>query len=93
MDWPDAELVKMLAGSNFAQQFTIWTTSLALASWIHSGRVKKEMAAQLSSITLAINNLASALKEELKSHSEKIETVTLEVQKLKGRVLNLEKGE
>ena len=90
MDWLDVDLIKQIAGTSFAQQFTIWTTSLGIASWIHSGRVKKEMASQLSSITLAINSLASALKEELASHSERLELVTKEVSILKDRVKKIE---
>ena len=90
MEWLNYELLKDIAGASFAQQFFIWSTSLGIAAKIHSFSVKKEVRAQGEAMVLAINNLASALREELKSHSEKIELVTKEVNELKGRVFKLE---
>lgn len=57
----DYDTIKNIAGDKFAQQFFTWTTSLSLASFIHSGRVKKE----LGQMTQAINKFAEALHERI----------------------------
>jgi len=90
MEWLDFEMVKQVAGTAFAQQFAIWTSSLGLAAWIHSGRVKKEIAAQVTAMTTALNNLASALTKGLEDHAERIEKVEFGVNELKGRFQELE---
>ena len=84
MEWLDSELIRSIAGDKFAQQFFMWTTSLGLASYIHSGRVKK-----------SIDNLATALMTQLDSHGKKIELVETKVNDLGGRLSKLEiiKGE
>lgn len=87
MDWLQYyDLIKELTGTAFAKQLFIWTSSLGVASFIHSGRVRTE----LSSVTLAINNLADALKKELKSHSDRLELVEKKVNELGVKVLKLE---
>lgn len=42
----------------------------AAAAWIHSGRVKKEIARNFGAMTDAINNVANALSSDLKNHKE-----------------------
>lgn len=74
----DFELVKKIAGEPFAQQLTIWTTSLAVASFIHSGRVKKEM----SNITSALVKLGESLRQDLKSQSDRIGTLETRIDKI-----------
>lgn len=82
MDFLDYELVRNIAGDEFAQQFFTWTAALGVASFIHSGRVKKEVRAVVD----ALNNVALALKQDLKSHSERIEKVEKGLEKLIDRV-------
>lgn len=78
----DIELVRKIAGEPFAQQFFIWTTSLALASFIHAGRVKKE----LKHITEALNGLSTALRRDLDNHSQRIDKVEVVVGKVEQRL-------
>lgn len=61
-----------------------------IASWIHSGRVKKEIKNSFNSLTEAINNVASSLREDLKKHSEKIDNHTEVIHTLDSRVTSLE---
>lgn len=53
-----------------------------LAAWIHSGRVKKEIAAQFTTITEAINNVATALHNDLAAHGSRLDNLTNRVDKL-----------
>lgn len=41
-----------------------------LAAWIHSGRVKKEIAKHFNSLTEAINNVAVTLRQDLDKHAD-----------------------
>lgn len=53
-----------------------------LAAWIHSGRVKSEIAANFLALTEAINNVAKSLRDDLAAqskvlanHGERLETL------------------
>jgi len=54
----------------------------ALAAWIHSGRVKKEISKNFASITDAINNVASALRQDLQKHGERLDNISDRVETL-----------
>lgn len=41
-----------------------------LAAWIHSGRVKNEIAKNFVSLTAAINNVATTLRDDLNAQSK-----------------------
>ena len=73
-------LASSAASSQIAQAGFFFT----VAAWIHSGRVKREISKNFSSITDAINNVATALREDLQKHGERLD-------KLDKRVENLEK--
>ena len=62
------ELVRQLAGENFTQQFIIWTSSLALASYIHSGRVKSA----LNDMTVEIRSMVTSMNANLEVHAKEI---------------------
>ncbi len=73
-----------------------------LAAWIHSGRVKKEIKENFSifsaaaeihakSLTDAINNVASALTQDLKIQSHRLAQVESKVDDLHSRIETLEK--
>lgn len=53
-----------------------------MAAWIHAGRVKKEIAAQFSVVTDAINNVAQALRSDLAAHGQRLDNVTIRVESL-----------
>lgn len=73
MDWiPDAEVIGAIFGSAMQSQVTQFGIAFSIAAWIHSGRVKKEIAQQLSGIKEVMVDLAAALREELKKESERI---------------------
>ena len=94
MDWIDFETFKhtlnTILALDVASQIAIWTTSLGVAAWVHSGRVKKEIALQMSVLVTAINNLGEALRSDLQRQSQRIDFVSNEVGTLTSRVEALE---
>lgn len=56
-----------------------------LAAWIHSSRVKKEIKENFMALTVAIDNVANALREDLKNQGERIDN-------LDSRVKNIEEA-
>lgn len=73
MEWiPDIELIGTLLGHAVQSQVAQFSFSFGLAAWIHSGRVKKEIAAQLSGIKDAVKDLSAALRQDLEKQSERI---------------------
>jgi hypothetical protein len=93
MNWLDFESIQKLFGDALASQVAQFGFAFSMAAWIHSGRMKREIATQVASITTALNNLASALRQDLKSQSERIEKVEIGVNELRGRIYKLEGGE
>jgi flagellar capping protein FliD len=61
-----------------------------LAAWIHSGRVKKEIKSNFEALTTAINQVADAFKEDLKSHKERLDKLDSHVEVLNTRVARIE---
>lgn len=88
----EPEQVFGLFSAALQSQVTQFGIAFAMAAWIHSGRMKKEIASQLSGITAALNNLGSALREDLKRQSDRIETVEGGFKKLTSRVDKLEEA-
>lgn len=62
-------------GDTFQSQFSQTLAMFGLAAWIHSGRVKKEIAAQTGNVVSAVNNLALALRQDLASQASRIDVV------------------
>lgn len=87
----EPEQVFGLFSAALQSQVTQFGIAFSMAAWIHSGRMKKEIANQLSGITAALNNLGEALRQDLKIQSDRIEKVENGVNELKSRVINLEK--
>lgn len=61
-----------------------------VASWIHSGRVKKEIKLSFTTLTDAINNVATSLREDLKEHLNMIHSLDSQVKILDSRVTKLD---
>lgn len=91
------ETVSRLFGEAANNQIIQAGFFFTIAAFIHSGQVKREIKANFASLTDAINNVAASLREDLRSHSDKIEKNSYEVRKnseelvdLKVRVQNVE---
>lgn len=69
MEWLDS--LTGAFGEGFARDVATWTTALGVASYIHSGRVKKELRA----ITDEIRSLSTALRGDLDVHDKRISVV------------------
>lgn len=91
MEWLDVEIVKSFLGDALGAQVTQWTLGLAIASFIHAGRVKKEIKAQVGQLTGAIQELGVALRQDLSSQSERIGYVEKSVSQLSTRIETVER--
>lgn len=56
-----------------------------LAAWIHSGRVKKEISSNFAALTLAINQVAEAFREDLKKHGDRLDNLASRVETLESK--------
>lgn len=85
---PDAVMALMgeVAHNQIAQAGFFFT----IAAWLHAGRVKKEIAANFSHLTDAINNVAKSFREDLARHSETLKNQSVELATLSERVQNVE---
>jgi hypothetical protein len=63
-----------------------------LAALIHSGRMKKEIRLNFEGLTVAIDRVSSALRDDLRKHGERLDTHGKHLDNLTGRVDNLENG-
>lgn len=75
----DIDSAKDLAEKFFGHQFTQMTLAFMAASFIHSGRIKKEIKLAFVSLTSAIDNVAervtnelSGIKKEIKNLDERV---------------------
>jgi hypothetical protein len=82
MEWLDVDIVRQFLGDALGSQVAQWTMGLAIASVIHSSRVKKEIKAQFGELTGAIKELGAALRQDLNSQSERIGNVEKTVSQL-----------
>lgn len=64
--------------------------AFVFAAWIHSGRVKKEIKASFSGLSQAIIDLGTALREDLKNHSDRIAKIEEGLDDIKERVNTME---
>lgn len=78
----DPEQLKYIFGEAASNQIAQAGFFFTVAAWLHSGRVKKEIKENFSSLTQAINDVASAFREDLKAHSEQLKNLSSRVQSL-----------
>lgn len=90
MDLLDLEIIKAFLGEAISSEVAHWMLGLAIASFIHSGRVKKEIREQFVQLTDAIKDLGSALRQDLNAHSDRIGAVEKSVSQLADRVESIE---
>lgn len=90
MDWLDLEIIKSFLGEKISAEVAQWGIALIIASFIHSGRVKKEIRSQFEHLTGAIRELGSALRQDLNNHSDRIGAVEKNMSQLSERVESLE---
>lgn len=83
----DSELFMKYLNMAMQHQVSQYLLAFSIAAWIHSGRVKKEF----HSLTMAINNLGSALRLDLSTLGNRIGDVERQVQGISSRVETLEK--
>lgn len=81
----DPEHLTTMMSSAFSNQVTQFTLPFALAAWIHSGRVKKEIKSQFS-------ELISVVKADLSIQSERMNNIEKGLTSLTTRVDTLVKG-
>lgn len=75
--------LQTLAGNQIAQAGFFFS----VAAWIHSGRVKKEISKNFTSVTEAINNVASALRTDLEGQKKILEKLDRRVKTLEDKVI------
>lgn len=73
LDWINPETILNHLNVAMQSQVTQYVTAFSIAAWIHSGRVRKEIALQVGGLKDAIQDLGSALRDDLKRQSERIE--------------------
>jgi len=66
-----ADTILQYASEAFSHQVTQFVFAFSIAAWIHSGRMKKEF----KSLTLAVNDLGSALRADLGALNSRIGVV------------------
>lgn len=55
------------------------------ASWIHSGRVKKEIRANFEALTMAIDKVADAFRADIRIHAARIDSLSDRVEDLESK--------
>lgn len=65
----DAAIVVGYLSDAAASEVTRAGFFFLMAAWIHSGRVKKEISKNFTSLTAAIDNVAVAFRKDLQSHA------------------------
>lgn len=88
MEW--IESLVQQSNTVLASSVTHYGIAFAIAAFIHSGRVKKEIANQMSTLVSALNSLGEALRQDMKKQSQRIDFVSSEVETLTSRVESLE---
>lgn len=80
-----------LLSEAFSHQITQFSIAFSIAAWIHSGRVKKEIRNQFENIVGSIDNVASALKQDLAAQGARIISVENGLNQISMRVDAIEK--
>lgn len=87
----DPEYFLKFFGAALNNQIAQAGIAFTFAAWIHSGRVKKEISSQFTYVTEAINNVATALRQDLAAHAVQISEIKDGFIELNIRVEYLEK--
>jgi hypothetical protein len=82
----DLDTIQTFLGAALTHQVTQFTFAFSIAAFIHSGRMKKEIASQVSGITASIDGVTKALKDEILNQNSRIGSI-------EKRVEILEKGD
>lgn len=82
----DLDTIQIFLSAALTHQVTQFTFAFSIAAWIHSGRMKKEIASQVIGIKNSIDGVTMALKDEILNQSSRIGYI-------EKRVENLEKGD
>lgn len=91
MEWLlEPENLERILGHALSAQMIRDLAAFGLAALIHSSRVKKEIRAQFSHLTEAINSLSSALRQDLANQSERIGRVEKDHKEIKDRLTKIE---
>jgi hypothetical protein len=93
MEGLDVELLTRIFGDAFSKEFALFNAAFLLAAWLHGGRVRKEIRAQMAPLTQAIIDLGAALRQDLSVLSERTGKVESGLTHLNDRVKNLETKE
>lgn len=57
-----------------------------LAAFMHARQVRKEIQLQFVAVSAALNNVADALKQDLKSHSTRLDNIENDVKLIKTKL-------
>ena len=79
MEWLDSGILIGALGRAFEQDVVKWGLAFSLAAWFHSGRVKKEIKTQFSSLTDAIKEMGAALRQDMAMQAQEIKEVKARV--------------
>lgn len=88
MEWIESLLQQ--SDTFLASSVTHYGIAFAIAAFIHSGRVKREIAGQMSILIDSINKLGESLRNDMNRQSQRIDFVSNEVGTLTSRVETLE---
>lgn len=93
MDWLiSPEIVTSLLGQALQYQVTQFGIAFSLAAWIHAGRVKKEINSQAGVMIAAMQDIASALRQDLAAQQENLGILGNRVDRIE-HILERAKGE
>ena len=85
---PDIEGIKSLFGEATQNELTKLAFLFTAAAWIHSTRVKKEIKENFTSLTTAINEVATAFREDLKNQGLIVNNLALRITTVESLIKN-----
>jgi hypothetical protein len=83
------ELLQKFIGEAANNQIIQTGFFFTVAAWLHSGQVKNEIRINFQSLTEAINNVATSLREDLKKHSDELVKLSVRVQTVENNLNTL----
>lgn len=83
---PVLKLFSETAQNQIAQAGFFFT----VAAWLHSGRVKKEIRENFAALTVAIDKVAEAFREDLKAQGARLDNLTTRVTSLETATIKKE---
>lgn len=76
MDASSIDSMTSLLSQGLQSDYAKMSFAFTMAAWVHSGRMKKEIKANFTELTAAINAVASAFKKDLEAQSKIIQDQT-----------------